>query len=158
MVKEKIWDKVQYDPNVREESIKYGSLAYDISYAVAEELMKVGTPFVFESNFCSVSAEMLRPLVETYRYTTVTVLLDADVEVLYQRFIARETTPERHPGLRSNGYYTDRAVFVEAAEKFRHFRMGENHLTVDTTDFATVNYVELLEKVQQILYLQKPMV
>ena len=142
-IKEKLHDVLQYDTSAEENSKLHGRAAYKVFYHVAESLMKSGTSFVAESNFPPFSAEILRPMVENYGYRALTVLLDADMEVLYMRCCQRDTTSERHPGLAGKfGPQYDFTAFCQEMSPIKDFCVGEK-MVFDTTDFAKVDYNEI---------------
>ena len=149
-IKERIWERVRYDTNVRTEAVTYSALIYDILFYLAEELMRVRLPFSLESNFTAEAGEILTRLITTYHYRALTVLFDADIEVLYARFITRDTEGERHPGLMAKRRYDNSAHFAKDTESMRNFSVGDC-ITVDTTDFAAVDYAAITEKIRKML-------
>jgi len=139
-IKEKLHDVLQYDTSKQGNSKLYGSASYSVFFHIAECLMKVDVSFVLESNFTPDSAEILAPLVQKYNYRALTVLFDADMEVLHKRFCERDITDERHPGLRSkSGINNDFEHFKSGTLPLRDFCVGDK-ITVDTTDFLKVDY------------------
>jgi len=75
------------------------------------------------------------------------VLFDGDVEVIHQRFLARDTTAERHQGLVSINYYGDFEFFKKATKSCRDFDYGDIRIIVDSTDFSKVSYDEIIAQV-----------
>lgn len=137
-IKEKLYDVLQFETENHENSRLYGAASYSVFFHIAEQLMKADASFVMESNFTLYSAEIFSPLVQTYGYRTLTVLFDADAEILNKRFREREETDERHPGLKlPNDIQIDFTNFNCAA--YRDFCVGKK-ITVNTTDFGTVDY------------------
>lgn len=149
-LKEIIWDKVQYDTNIRAESQKYGGLAYDLSFHFCEMLMKTQQTFIFESNFINPCPEVLRTNVDKYKYRVITVLFDGEVEVIHKRFLARDITQERHPGLVSNNYFSDFEYFKKATKPCRDFDYGDKRVIVDSTDFSKVSYDDVIARILAI--------
>jgi predicted kinase len=150
-IKTLIWEKLHTDPDSKAEKQAFGALAYDICFCLAEELMKAGKSFIFESNFTPASAAVLIPLIEKYSYQTLTVVLDADMEILHQRFLARENSAERHPGLARGGNFEDFEAFKTAAEKVRQFSVGGRQIIIDTTELVEVDYEPVIAEIEQIL-------
>lgn len=146
-LKEIIWDRVHYDTNTRDESQIYARLAYDLSFHFCEMLMSANQTFIFESNFVDPAGNSFRPMVEKYGYKVINVLFDGDIEAIHKRFMERDVTSERHPGLASNGFFNDIEVFRNAARACRSFKYGDVLLTVDATDFSKVSYENLVEKI-----------
>jgi len=145
-IKEKLHDVLKYD-NTGDNSRLYGAASYSVFYHIADCLMKAGTSFILESNFTvPQSTNTLQQMVREYGYKAITVLFDADVNVLKKRYIDRDTTDERHPGLRMDPeilkthYNTDK-------EAYRNFCVGEK-IVVDTTDLEKLNYDEVDKKLE----------
>lgn len=63
-------------------------------------------------------------MVNTYGYKVITVLFDGDVEVIHKRFVERDVTEERHPGLVANGRFNDFEFFKKSTEPCRNFKIG----------------------------------
>jgi deoxyadenosine/deoxycytidine kinase len=146
-LKEIIWDKVHYDTDMRTESQKYGGLAYDLSFHFCEVLMKTNQTFIFESNFINPCPEILSSKVNKYKYRVITVLFDGDIEVIHQRFLARDITAERHPGLVSKNYFGELELFKKGTERCRSFDYGDKRIVVDSTDFSKVSYDDIIAKI-----------
>jgi deoxyadenosine/deoxycytidine kinase len=146
-LKEIIWDKVHYDTNIRTEAQKYAGLAYDISFHFCEMLMKSNQTFIFESNFGRECPEPIKLNVNQYKYRVITVLFDGEVEAIHKRFLARDITEERHPGLVSNNYFSDFEYFKKSTQACREFNYGDVRITVDSTDFSKVSYDDILMKI-----------
>jgi len=142
-IKEKIYDVIQYDTSKRENSQLYGGASYSVFFHIAECLMKANVSFVLESNFIPFSADILLPLVNQYKYTPLTILFDAEMKILHERFCKRDMTDERHPGLASkSNVFNDLEYFENATLPLREFCVGEK-IMVDTTDFSTVDYEKI---------------
>jgi len=134
-IKEKLHDVLKYDTS---NSQLYGMASYSVFFHIAECLMKADFSFVLESNFTLPSAGVLLPLVRKYNYRALTVLFDADIEVLNKRISERDATDERHPGLRLSSNRTIEFNDSNCAT-YRDFCVGEK-ITIDTTDFTKVDY------------------
>jgi hypothetical protein len=89
-----------------------------------------------------VCEEIINGFLIKYNYEAMTVLMDADMRVLHERFIRRDETEERHPGLVSGGekhieFSLDN--FVTNCSVLRDFSVGEK-IIIDTTDLTAVDY------------------
>lgn len=146
-LKEVLFDSMNNNELEYEEKRKIGASSYAIFYTVAEELMKVGTPFILESNFVKESADILLKLIEKYKYQSITVRFTGDMEVLHNRFLKREYSEERHQGLVSNGVFDELEEFKKISNKTQEFSINEQEIVVDTTDFEKVDFLELMDKV-----------
>lgn len=134
-LKEIIWDKLHFDPSIRTESKKYAGLAYDLSFHFCEMLMGTSQPVIFESNFTKLGGDIFQPMVQKYGYKVINVLFDGDPEIIHKRFVERDITRERHPGLVANGFFDDFEVFKPAAQACGSFKYGDVVIAVNATDF-----------------------
>ena len=151
--KEKLHDVLKWDNTVRGNSKHYGTAAYSVFYHATECLMKAGVSLVVESNFVPQCEEILNRYVTQYGYLAMTVLFDAEITVLHKRFLERDETEERHPGLVSGGLIHDDFnlnKFEEGCKPMREFRVGEK-ITVDTTYFAELDYSAIDEMVEEFV-------
>lgn len=146
-IKEIIWEQVYYNTNIRTESQKYGGLAYDVSFHFCETLMKTNQTFILESNFMNPCPDILSSKVIKYKYRVITVLFDGDVDVIHQRFMKRDNTEERHPGLVSNNYFSDFEYFKKAIQPCRDFNFGDIRIIIDSTNFSKVSYDDIIAKI-----------
>ena len=146
-LKEIIWDKVHFDPRIRTESRFYAGLAYDLSFYFCEMLMGTSQPVIFESNFNKLSGDKFQPMVQKYGYKVINVLFEGDPEAIRKRFVEREKSGERHPGLVMYGSFDDIEKFKEAAQIHGNFKYGDVIINVDATDFSKISYDDLVEKI-----------
>lgn len=99
-----------------------------------------------------------------YDYQPVTVLFDGRTDVIYQRFVARDQSPERHRGHVVNTQYPEAGdappyvpMPLEMFSKgmdfrgFRRFDIGGEIICVDTTDFNRVDYEEINDRIAEAL-------
>lgn len=151
-MKEHLHDALHYDPVDQETSHRYGAAAYEVFYYAARQVMCCRYPLILESNFPPQAAEVLRPMLSQYGYQPLTLLFDADLNVLHKRFVERDHTPERHAGLvLKSGIYEDFAVFSKAVLPLRDFSVGGVQKKVDTTNFENVDYPALDQLVEHFL-------
>lgn len=151
-LKETLWEIIRYDGGLQEQAQKYGALAYDLSFQFCKALMQCGMPLIFESNFGGECPDVLRQLIGEYDYRVVTVLFDGDMAVIHRRFLAREQTAERHPGLASGKRFVRFEDFCQAMEPCRNFSFGDVLIRVDATDFRQVSYKAILKEVMEALH------
>ena len=160
-IKEIMYDTVGF--HSRKEKVALGVASMEIMYYMAEQHMKCGLPFILENNFEHISREGLEKLLCKYGYHGITVLLTGDDRILYQRFVARNGTAERHRGHVVNDCYPEkerREVPPMSYEAFvngftergmDNFSIGDSKIIVDTTDFKKVDYVGLLRKIKELI-------
>ena len=110
-IKELLFDHVGFQS--REGKVNLGIASVEIMYYVTERLMKAGQSFILENNFEASSEHGIRSLLEKYQYSVLTIVLTGDPQTIYQRFLERESSPERHRGHVVNDCYpTISALFI----------------------------------------------
>lgn len=102
---------------------KIGIASMEIMYYVAGQLMKVGQPFILENNFEYSSEHGIKNLLEKYQYTALTITLTGDYKVIYQRFLERESSPDRHRGHVVNDCYPEKKRIILKLQKHPLFPM-----------------------------------
>lgn len=160
-LKEIMFDEIGFKS--RAEKNKLGVASMKIMYHVAEQMMRVSVPYILENNFEDISKEELLQLLDKYGYTAVTVRLTGDYEKIYERFAARDRSPERHRGHVVNDCYPEVGAVDRAEAKMLDldgFLYGIEHrgyerfvangpcIVVDTTDIVAVDMDNVLEQVK----------
>ena len=162
-IKELLFDNVGFQS--RTEKVKLGIASMEIMYYVASQLMKAGQPFILENNFEYSSEQGMKSLLEKYQYSVLTITLTGDYKVIYQRFLERENSPDRHRGHVVNDCYPEKKEnnmktlkaktisyenFVCGIEKrgFDAFCVDGRQIKVDITDFSTINMEELSSRIE----------
>lgn len=160
-IKELLFDTIGF--RSREEKVKLGIASMDIMYHMAEQLMDRKLPFILENNFENASKEGLQAILEKHGYTAITVTLTGDYQKIYERFVDRNNSPDRHVGHVVNDYYPQERpqnVHTLSYEEFvagitkrgmDTFAANGPHIRVDTTDFDQVDKEELVRKIINII-------
>ena len=157
-MKELLYDTIGFCS--REEKVKLGIASMNIMYYMAEQFMKREQSFILENNFENVSKEGLLEILEKYSYKAITVTLTGDYEKIYQRFLKRNDSPDRHRGHVVNDCYPEKIQnnfvapipyesFVNGIMNRGMDRFVANgpHIILDTTDFARIDKEKLLQKI-----------
>lgn len=157
-IKELMFDVIGFQS--REEKVILGIASMDIMYYMAEQLMKRHQPFILENNFENISKEGLLAILEKYSYQAITVTLTGDYHEIYQRFLQRNKSSDRHRGHVVNDHYPegDRTSPVKPVsyESFvagivnrgmDSFAANGPHIVLDTTDFSTIDREALLRRI-----------
>ncbi|MGF0032922.1 AAA family ATPase [Bariatricus sp. SGI.154] len=157
-IKELMYDVIGF--RSREEKVRLGIASMDIMYYMAEQLMKRQQPFILENNFENISREGLLAILEKYSYTAITVTLTGDYKKIYQRFLERNDSPDRHRGHVVNQCYPERGTPGDVTSiSYEGFVAGITnrgmdcfvangpHIIVDTTDFGKIDREEILDKI-----------
>ena len=103
-----------------------------------------------DSNFTNQGKDTILSLLRTYNYKSMTVFLNAPLELLHQRFIHREKTEERHIGL-SHGVYNDFETYRKVAVSQTEFDLGDKRLEIDVSDWSKVDYEYIDSAINEFL-------
>ena len=162
-IKELLFDNVGFQS--RAEKVNLGVASMEIMYDTAGRLMKAGQPFILENNFEYLSEDGIKNLIEKYQYPALTITLIGDYNVIYRRFLERESSPDRHRGHVVNDCYPEKKEnhlkaleiktisyenFVHGIEKrgFDVFCVDGRQIKVDTTDFSKMKMGELFSQIE----------
>lgn len=88
---------------------------------------------------------------EVYPFEVVQIVCKADLNICYDRFLARATSGERHPGHVDQLAERDEFIAEHLARDYSPFEIGGTLIEVDTTDFETVNYGDILQRLRDSL-------
>lgn len=149
-VKEILWDFSPGEEDDIDRQKVNGALAYSVLYYFAEQMMRAKLPFILESNFRKFAENRLRELIDRHGYLTVTVRFETGIEILHERFVARDLTAARHPGLRARGVYDNLDAFRVGFEQDRSFGLGPM-IKVNTDDFSAVDYSAILREIKSAI-------
>ena len=157
-IKELLFDNVGFES--REEKVNLGIASMEIMYYIAGQLMKAGQAFILENNFEYSSEHGIKTLLKKYQYFVLTITLTGDYKVIYQRFLERNSSPDRHRGHVVNDCYPEKKEsnpkklkapsisyenYVHGIQQrgFEDFLVDGKQIKVDTTDFSKVDMEEL---------------
>jgi predicted kinase len=141
-IKETLFDTLGWGD--RAWSRKLGTAAVALLFGCVAAELAVGRSFIVESNFHPARANGdFRALQARYPFRPCVVYCHAEEAVLLARFAARAYSADRHPG------HVDQQNYDEIATALRSGTygppdIGGTAITVDTTDFARIDYPALL--------------
>lgn len=105
-VKELLFDDVGFDS--RAEKVALGVAALDAMFYAARQMLRCGIPVILENNCENATREPLQRLLSDTHATPITVMLTCEPHVLHERFVRRNTSPDRHRGHVVNDHYPER--------------------------------------------------
>lgn len=147
-VKDTLFDAMGVGDRAWSRRLGAGSMA-TLRY-ICETLVAAGQSLIVEAPFSAeLHTSFFQSLVARHGARVAQIWLTADPETLAQRFAARAATGERHPGhveLENIAEFRATLLRVESAP----LPLSGALLTVDTTDFATMRYDELLSAVRSV--------
>ena len=138
-LKEVVADSLEPIPH--EYSAPLSGTATRLLMHAAARSFAAGQPLILESNFRPHEIEELGALAREHAYAVMTFVFTADLRVVYERYRAREGTPERH--------WVHKSVRGESFEDFvrGHTPFGEIALgqvvRADMTSFEHADYPAL---------------
>lgn len=162
-IKELLYDTLGFCS--REEKVALGVGAMEAMYYAARQVLGQGSSVILENNFEDASLPGLRALLAGCHARPVTVMLTGEPEAVYQRFVARDQSPERHRGHVVNTCYPEpkgegtvcppitleQFVSGFTARGMARFDIGGPRVTVDVTELAKINYDAVAEQVRRHL-------
>ena len=164
-IKEQLFDTLGFQSH--EEKRRLDAAAARILLQTAEDILTAGGSVILDNNFDTAAGTALKALQERLRPRSVSILLTADEDVLYERYLARDLAHTRHPGHAVSDRYPiqpgdpevaplERAGF---AQRYLSRGMGQvcwdgPVLTVDTTDLDALDWDGLIARVREALEAQ----
>ena len=145
-IKESLYDTI--GSGDRDWSRQLGRASIQLLFHFLERLLEVGQGLVIESNFCDrYDTPRFEAVLARYAARTVQIHCTAEAPVINARYRERASTSARHPGhLGATVLPELRAGLREAT--WRPLRLAVPCVTVNTTDFATLDYAGLCGEVR----------
>ena len=161
-IKEILFDDVGFKSHDEKTQLNHASL--HIMLYAAEQILRTGSSVILENNFENYAKPELCRLVGTYNCNVITVMFGGDVSVIYRRYVDRNADPTRHrghvlsdryPETEDAGRIPDPIPLEEFRDGFRKrgmstFDIGGKRIEVDTTNFATVDYAKLIQRIREM--------
>jgi len=164
-MKECLFDTLGFQSH--EEKRRLDAAAARILLQTAEEIMSTGGSVILDNNFDTAAGAALRAIQARLGPRSVTLLLSADEETLYERYLARDRAHTRHPGHAVSDRYPPLPGDPEVApieregfvQRYLSRGMGEVFwdgpvIRVDTTDLEGLDEGALLARVHAALEAQ----
>ncbi len=143
-IKERLYDTL--GTGDREWNSRLGQAAYAVLYEQLGALLRAGASAVVDAPLRAEYEQVrLERLIADHDASAVQVLLVAGREVLAERYRARGGSAGRHPGHEVTEQDVARLGLSDP------FNLPWRTITVDTTDFATVEYRAILARVRRLL-------
>lgn len=129
-----------------------------------DAMIKAGQSMIIDNNFDQQSAEKLRKMLDTYHCKCVTVFMNGDPQVLYERYFERDSKGLRHLGHAMQTHYPpedgEDTTFYMTREgfdqRFLHLGMdklswGGERILVDATVLENIDADALIDKIAEVL-------
>jgi predicted kinase len=128
-----------------------GKASVDMMFYFAQAELATGHSIVMDNSFYPpASNPRFQALKEKCHAASIQIVCDSDRDTLFQRFKSRADSGNRHPG------HGDQEVLEELYAKLADhssqiLEIGGAVIEIDTTDFAKVDYQEILNQVKSLL-------
>ena len=133
----------------REESRRIGIATYNVLYRLFESVMRTGNSFVIESNFYAEhDSDKLSSLIRKYGYTAVQIQCRTESKVLFERYMERASSGDRHPGHFDMQYENIESSLRDG--RTEPLKIDGRLIDLDTTDFEKIDYQKLYEIIENV--------
>lgn len=132
-------------------SQRLGGASYSLLYHTIEALLRAESSMIVESNFDpQFDTQRLRDLAGSYPFLPLQIRCMAEGAVLFERFKQRVESGQRHPGHLDHLNISVYEPIVQAGAGARNdfLDLGGERIDVETTDFAAIDYNQLLASVR----------
>ena len=158
-LKEEWFDREGFDS--AEEKFALTERCLRAFFEILNSEMKHGGDLLIEYPFCQKHVAALKQALAENDYTPITVVLDGDPAVLWERFAQRDKESTRHQGHLCNVYHKDGVKVLkprlsleeytqDCAQKNYYINLGAT-MTLDMTDLSKVRYDGLLSFLREHL-------
>lgn len=134
----------------REENFKLSLCTFDIFKYLCEKTMITESDIIFESNFRTHEMEYLDKLAHIYKYDILTIVVNADVEVLHKRFMNRINNENRH-AVHKAVDLSDFNVFKKQIVDDRDRTYFGKVIYLDSTNFDSLYNEKVIENIIGLL-------
>ncbi len=132
----------------------YNSLSaatFCVMHHIASRFFMVGQRLILESNFRPHECERINLLIEEYGYDCLTFLFYGDLPTLFDRYVSRGKTKQRHWVHWNPSSKEIYPLFEEGNKKLGEITPVGRVLSVDATRFEDVDYDGLIKVAKEFL-------
>lgn len=109
---------------------KLGMISFELLYKFVEKMCQTEKSFIIEGNFENKhSAKIFTDIKSRYNYKVLQVYCHAEIEVLYERYIVRDNSGDRHPG---------HIITINGIEDFKT-RVNNKNFKLDIDDSISID-------------------
>ena len=148
-IREELFDRLGWKDRKWAQAL--GKASVDMMFYFAQAELAVGHSIIMDNAFYPpVSNTRFQALKEQYNAQSIQIVCDSDRETLFQRFKSRTDLGSRHPGRGDQDVLKE--LYANLADNSSAvLEIGGLIIEVDTTDFAKVDYQEILKQVKSSL-------
>jgi len=126
------------------ENASASDIPFALYWTLCEDKMKSSSPLIIEFGFDNKIKPVIEGLVKKYSYQTVNVHFDTSFEIAHRRFNDR-----RLYDMGGSKPQISLEQYIGIAEQDKNFYFGNNIIHIDTTDFPTVSYMDIVKQIQR---------
>ncbi len=149
-IKEILFDTLGWKD--RQWSMRLGQASFEILFHLLGSQLDAGRSAVVETAFIPrYHTARFLDLQDKYGFEPVQVLCRADSRVLFERFIERIRSGERHPGHVDHPTSYEQFEELLREREYEALQIGGSLLEIETTDFAAADFEVLIEAVEGLI-------
>lgn len=118
-----------YSFNNKQESRKMSIASVDMMINVFIQFAMVEKPLILEANFHKDEIVRIDAIANKYGYEVLTLLVQADINVLHKRFINRAINENRHP--------------VHLSETLKEFKEFKNYIEISRKELPIGKFIKI---------------
>ena len=158
-IKEQLFDTIGF--NSYAEKRQLDTAANAVLIRMSDELMRRGVSHIIVNNFRTNESVAVKELVDKHKAKVVTIFLNGDADVFYQRYVERDRNGARHIGHAVQEHYPPRPTDpkthemsrTEFAEKFEsagmdNFNVGGMRIEIDATYPQEIDTAALITEIE----------
>lgn len=159
-LKEALFDIIGFECYA--EKRRHDKAATEILLRIVESQLQAGASSIIVNNFDSDENTKLNSLIERYKPNYVTIFINGEEKVLYQRYVERDLKHARHLGHIVQERYPlhegDSADYTMTPEEFNqkfvqrgmgNFTIPGARLDIDATDFNEVDVKKIVDFIKE---------
>ena len=148
-IREELFDRLGWKD--RKWAQDLGKASVDMMFYFAKAELIVGHSIIMDNAFYPpISNPRFQALKAQFNVKSIQIVCDSDRETLFRRFKERADSGTRHPGHGDHDVLDE--LYVNLADSSSPILdIGGSVIEVDTTDFAKVDYQEILRQVKKLL-------
>lgn len=148
-LKELIFDNLGWSD--REWSQKVGRTSTKLLIYFLNSMLISKKSIIIEGGFGKgFEAKPISEMLSKFGYQPLQIMCQCNGQILLERFKKRSESSERHPGHNDTKHYEESKEMLLRG-KLDPLEIGGELLTLDTTDFGSVDYNTVYDKIQQLI-------
>lgn len=134
----------------REENKKLSNAAIELMCHICSRMAITGGNMILEANFHEAELEKLHSIARENQYDVLTLVLQGNPDVLYDRYIHRMTKENRHP-VHLTTTMDVKEDFIKTAEWIRTEKVIGKTLMIEATDFSYQEDAAILGQIDSFM-------